>query len=428
MKYLNKLNKNNPILWYLFFLIIISQTAWAKAVVFLAIPLLIHLELHKLRTDLFAAKKTLFLNLILFIGFFSGFFHLFEYDLYYFGRDIIYFIQAPIFILMGIFLCKELGDYKELIKVIVLSSISITLYKLIQLFINPNLFFKLGLEIRYDHDFSNSTALLVFTILFYARKYKIKLFENFVEWLMMIVSLFSILISFSRTFYILLLIVFLITYVKNHRSILIIYWSTVFCVSFIIFGSLFVNLKSQSSQGSTFQSKISHSLNEIIVRDYKSSFEIIHSWRGHEAFLGISKFYKGNFLEILFGQGFGTVVYTPKWIFGTEDNNLGVLPIFHNGYITILLKTGLVGLLLFFFFLYKLLKISSKIPFEKLNNQQKFTTFLFRLVLFTILISTLVVHGIFTTASPFILILLLGASIKMNILQNRFLIKNSLVR
>lgn len=423
LKYLSKLNKNNPILWYLFVLMILSQTPWTKAVIFLAIPLLIHLELHKNKKDSLASNKVFLLKLIVFIGFVSGLLHFLEYDLYYFGRDIMYFIQAPVFILMGIYLCKNIQDYKVLIKAIVLSSILITIYKLIELSINPSLIFKLGLVTRYEYDLSNPTALLAFIILFYARKLEIKLFKNFIEWLIMVVSLFSVIISFSRTFYILLLVLIIIFYISKYKLILKIYWFTVFCALFVVFGGLFLNVNSESSQGSTFQSKMSHSLDEIIVKDYRTSYEINQNWRGYEAFLGLSKFYKGNFIEILFGQGFGVVVYTPNWIFGEEQTNLNILPMFHNGFITILLKTGLVGLLIFFLFLFKLLQTVPKVDFKTLNKQQQFTALLLRSAVFTILFQTFVVHGIFTTSIPFLLIVLIGASIKMNISENRFLNK-----
>jgi hypothetical protein len=404
--------KNRPILWYIFFLMILSQTPWMKAVVFLAIPLFIHLVLHRKKRDSSASNKIILLNLIVFIGFASGLFHLLEYDLYYFGRDIMYFIQAPIFILMGIYLCENTDDYKVLIKLIVITSILVTVYKLIELAINPSLLFKLGLDTRYEYDLSNPTALLAFIILFYARKLKIKLFKNFIEWLIMSISLFSVMISFSRTFYILLLVLIIIPYVNNYKLFLKMYWITAFCALFIIFGCLFINVKTDASQGSTFQSKMSHSLDEIIVKDYETSFEITQNWRGYEAFLGLSKFYEGNGFEILFGQGFGTVVYTPGWIFGGEDNNLGILPMFHNGFITILLKTGLLGLLIFFLFVFKVLQTVPKVVLKTLKKQKQFTALLLLSAVFTILFQTFVVHGIFTTSIPFSLIVLTGASIK----------------
>ena len=408
------LNKKKPLLFYLTVLMILSQTPWAIAVVFLAIPLLIHLKPTKTQRDSLAFKKTLFLKLILVVGFISSLFHLLKYDFYYFGRDIMYFIQAPIFIIIGIYLRENIINFKMLLKAILLSSFVVTIYKLIELTLNPALFFQLGLETRYEYSLSNSTALLVFTILFYARKSKFKLFKNSIEWLIMSISLFSVAISFSRTSYIILLVILIIPIIRKYKYILKIYWVTVFSVLFIIFGGLFISFESNALENFTFQSKMSHSLEEIIVKDYETNFEIMTNWRGYEAFLGLSKFYEGNVFEIFFGQGFGTVVYTPSWIFGSEENNLGVLPIFHNGFITILIKSGLVGLLFFFLFLYNLLKITSKVMVRNFNKEFELTNKLLQAAVFIILFKTLVVHGLFTKTSPVLLLVMVGAIIRIN--------------
>jgi hypothetical protein len=329
---------------------------------------------------------------------------------------------------MGIYLCKNIVDYKELIKIIVLTSILVTIYKLIELAINPSLIFKLGIETRKEYDLSNSTALLTFSILFYARKYKIKLFKNLVEWFIMAVSLLSVLISFSRTSYILLiLLVFLIPYLNKQKLIFKMYWLIVIFAVFIIFGGLITNVNTKSLVDSTFQSKVIHSLDEMIVKEYKTSYEILNNWRGYEAYLGLSKFYQGNFIEILFGQGYGKVIYTPNWIFSNNETNLNILPMFHNGFITILLKTGLVGLISFFLFLFKLLQIQSDSAFKMFNMQQKYSGILLRSLVFTILVQTFAVHGIFTTSIPFSLIILTGACIKMLFLENIFINKKSVV-
>mgnify|MGYP000082182868 CR=1 FL=1 len=138
-----------------------------------------------------------------------------------------------------------------------------------------------------------------------------------------------------------------------------------------------------------------------------------------------------NLFEILFGQGFGSVVEMPKWVFFGQESTLSVIPMFHNGFITILLKTGLCGLTLFFILLYKILKVPSLIQNTQFNKQHKLITLLLRAIVFIILLQTLVVHGIFTTFVPFTSIILIGASVKTLInesLANRMLVGNSLDR
>jgi O-antigen ligase len=292
---------------------------------------------------------------------------------------------------------------------------------LIELVLNPALLIQLGLETRYEYSLSNATALLAFTILFYARICKFKLFENFQEWLMMGISLFSVAISFSRTDYFLLLVMILIPLITKSIYILKIYWLTVFVVVLIIFGGFFIKVESSAIEEDTFQSKINHSFNEILVQDYETSFEISQNWRGYEAFLGLTKFSEGNFIEILVGQGFGTVVYTPNWIFNGEMDSLDVLPMFHNGFITVLLKTGLIGLFFFFLFLFKLLKVSLKVSVLSFSKLEKLTTMLLQAAVFTVLLLTFVVHGIFTTTTPVLLLIIVGATLKMKTLRGKII-------
>jgi hypothetical protein len=401
----------------------LAQTELSKWVIFLAVPLYVHLELNKSKNDSNLKRILKLLNLILFIGLFSGFLHILNYDLYFFGRDIMYFAQAPIFILLGIYLCRNSSDYHLLLRLTVITSFIITIYKLIELIVNPTLIFQLGLYTRYEYDLSNPTALVAFIILFYARLIKIKLFNRKLENLFLWISLFSVIISFSRTFYVLLLVLILVYFIKKKESVFKLYWGIVIFSLFIIFGGLIFDIESSSLDESTFKSKVNHSLTEIVVRDYKTQIDILQNWRGYEAFMGLQKFYSGNVFEVLFGQGFGAVVYTPQWIFANEENNLSVIPMFHNGFITILLKTGLFGLILFFLFFYKILKFTSLKQPPSVNQTEKFTALLLKAIVFITLIQTLVVHGIFTTSVPFLLIILTGASIKMLLLEKRRLKK-----
>ncbi len=426
-----KLSQNKLIYWYLLFLMLVAQTDFAKWVVFFVVPLYIHLEFNKSSVNIVFIKSISILKAILVIGLFSGFLHLLEYDLYFFGRDILYFIQAPIFILLGIYLCRGFDDYKIILKSAVVTSIIISSYKLLELLINPALIFQLGLQTRYEYDLSNPTALLSFIILLYSRLLSVKLFNRNIEIFFMFICFLSVAISFSRTFYLLFIVLIIIYFFRKQERVLKLYWSLVISSLFIIFGGLLFNIESGTIEDNTFQSKVNHSLNEIVVKDYKTATEIVQNWRGYEAYLGLQKFYTGNLFEILFGQGFGSVVEMPKWVFFGQESTLSVIPMFHNGFITILLKTGLCGLTLFFILLYKILKVPSLIQNTQFNKQHKLITLLLRAIVFIILLQTLVVHGIFTTFVPFTSIILIGASVKTLInesLANRMLVGNSLYR
>ena len=394
-------------------ILILSQTVLAKIVLFFAIPLVFLLKINILNK--YALKTILFLNILIITGFISGLIHIVKYDYYFFFRDIMYFLQVPFFILIGMYLYSNIKNYLLLLQVIVLSSISVTIFKLFNLFLDPSLFLKLGLVTRYEYDLSNPTALLVFAIILYARKIGYKIFNNYIELLFLYLSLFSIIISFSRTSYVFLLITLIVPFIYRGKKIILLFFSSIIMVLFIIFGGLISNENTTYSQGNTFQSKVIHSLDEMVIKNYTSTMEISHNWRGYEAYLGLTKYYTGNLLEILFGHGYGSVVYTPYWVF--QGQQLNVLPFFHNGYITILLKTGLFGLLAFFIFLFTLLKTGMKITKLATNNEQKLIGMLLEVSVFIIIFRTIVIHGIFFTTTPLLLLILIGISIQFSSLQ-----------
>lgn len=412
---------NNLILFSSFCLMALSQTALGKAVPFLSIILFIILIFRDRKISLYAFKKIFFLNLIVLLAFISGIVQVAEYDMYYFARDVFYFIQAPLFIIIGIYLFKQIKDFKILLKTIVLSSFIITLYFLSKLIIDPSLLFKIGYDLRYEDNISNSSAILAFIILFYARKLSYKLFSNAFELLVISVSFFSIAISFSRTTYLIFIIILIIPFIAKKSIILKMYGASIVLVLFIVFGGLFLNIKAGGSLGTTFQSKLEHSLNEIIVKNYDNHFEIMNNWRGYEAFLGLSKYYNGNLAELLFGQGFGAVVITPYYIFHGTMPTMDVLPMFHNGYITILLKAGLVGFLFFFLFLHTLLKTGTQSLKVAMSNEQALASMLLQASVFTIFFQTLVIHGLFATSPSVLLLFLIGIIIQLLTIKQKFL-------
>ena len=122
----------------------------------------------------------------------------------------------------------------------------------------------------------------------------------------------------------------------------------------VFFGS-FLNVAIPEEGASNFLSKVLNSYSEVIVRDYRDSDALAPDanlinlyWRSQEAFLGLAKYAEGGSYELIFGQGLGSYASAA----GIFENKFQQIPFFHNGFITILLKSGPFGVLLFFQFLY----------------------------------------------------------------------------
>jgi hypothetical protein len=76
-------------------------------------------------------------------------------------------------------------------------------------------------------------------------------------------------------------------------------------------------------------------------------------WRGYESYRGIVKFLDGTIIQKFCGHGWGTLVDLGLSI-KLGDQFFEEIPIFHNAYVYLLVKVGILGILLFLIFLYNL--------------------------------------------------------------------------
>jgi hypothetical protein len=99
----------------------------------------------------------------------------------------------------------------------------------------------------------------------------------------------------------------------------------------------------------SFVGKLARSLDELETTERMSKRQIDDNWRGYETARGLATWRSGNAAQLLVGQGFGAQVDLGLFQNLTRNPRDAVryIPVFHNGYIYVLVKTGLVGLLLY---------------------------------------------------------------------------------
>lgn len=126
---------------------------------------------------------------------------------------------------------------------------------------------------------------------------------------------------------------------------------------------------------------------------------IIQNWRGYEVYCEMNKFSKVNILEKLFGGGFGTQLDVKgyAYLISTEDT----IPFLHNGYFSILMIWGVVGVIVYISMLKHLFKRSKK---YKKTVERRFWNSLVMLIA----VDTFFVHGPFFSASVACIFLYLG--------------------
>ena len=93
---------------------------------------------------------------------------------------------------------------------------------------------------------------------------------------------------------------------------------------------------------SSFLGKLARSNKELTIQDFTSMQDISDNYRGYETARTLNDYFAGTPHEMVFGRGFGHLTDLGVYIL-----DMRYIPIMHNGIAYVLLKTGIVGLLLF---------------------------------------------------------------------------------
>jgi hypothetical protein len=153
-----------------------------------------------------------------------------------------------------------------------------------------------------------------------------------------------------------------------------------------------------------FVDKILYSITEISFSQSNWDMtSIVHNWRGYEAFCEIQKFSKLSSFEQLFGSGFGSQLELGGYAYLVTSEN--TIPFLHNGYFTILMKWGIVGVVAYIVMLICMFR--TKITYKKERN-------FYRAIVIIIAVDTLFVHGLFFSPAVASLMLLNAIIYKTN--------------
>jgi hypothetical protein len=118
-----------------------------------------------------------------------------------------------------------------------------------------------------------------------------------------------------------------------------------------------------SEAGRTTQlGKFGRVLDEVWITEAMSRSEIDDNWRGYEAARAMGQWSAGGPPRWLFGEGMGALVDLGMFqtLTRSRADARRFIPIMHNGYMTVLVKTGLVGIALYLAFLVRLYRVGRR--------------------------------------------------------------------
>lgn len=277
-------------------------------------------------------------------------------DNYLILKDLYYFTIPVLFILSGMVLACRLNIgsflktlvYAGLITSVMVTAISVSYIGFSALLDPYSAHYAMGIVGAPGPPMG--LACLLFTW-----KFNIRLFRPHWFKLFMVVNTFGIYMCASRTYFIIMVCFMLLLVADKVKRIWII--PTVFFAVMLI--ALIPSDIFQATSSETFMSKLLGSFNELKMGDYNTEQDINMKYRGYESFMALKGYMEGDTQDWIFG-GLGKTVDLKTFVRLGEDTDFQFIPVLHNGWLYLLVKMGIAGVLIYIIVFFNLIIIQWK--------------------------------------------------------------------
>lgn len=323
----------------------IQVIATGVAILIITMPLKKHIAALRL-VRLFAL-----LIIPVVLGLFAGF----SNNNYLIFKDFYYFLLPVLFILAGILLaCRLQVDeflkaliYAGVVTSVLVTSISVYYMGFGSLRDPYSAHYALGIV-------GTPAPPVALAALLLSKKFNITIFPRLRFNVLVGVNALGIYMSASRTYLIIMLCFMLLLVADKMRK----QW--ILPVSFVVITMFFllpVGIFQPAKTATSFVDKILGSFNELSIGNYNTEEEINTKYRGYESFMAVDQFLKGDSKDWIFG-GLGKLVDLKTFLRLGADTDYEFIPVLHNGWLYLLIKTGLIGILTYLAFFARLVIVN----------------------------------------------------------------------
>jgi hypothetical protein len=268
-------------------------------------------------------------------------------------RDVAYALTPLSLIFIGYWMADNGEKWQLILKVMVFWGIVLAGIHLFTFVQDPDLLTAKANEVRSEAGSIGDLTALALVLCFFQKRLGInnllpRLFPRFIA---LPVLLASFVLSYSRTEFAVVLVLSLALWGVLSKV------NSRFVVSGVVLVVAFyaLLLTTPKYESGTFRSKLARTFTEVNAYNYKDLQDINDNWRGYEAHKAFKTYSSGNAVQLMIGQGFGALVDLDL-VIALGKTDYRYIPILHNGYAYILVKTGLFGLACYLFFYFSVIK------------------------------------------------------------------------
>jgi hypothetical protein len=342
------------------------------------------------------------LLLLIAIGFIGAYKHP-AYDVL---RDVWYVGKAIPAIALGYLLIENIETFGSICRVIINAAVAASLIHLGELFFH----FGSGMsffEMRNKEEIRGFIMTVIgLAILVTFRREKMNLAKDLIfYYVATFLCAFSLIASLSRT--LIISFITMIIVLRGWHKLSTKNMARALSLGVVALAALSIGLAySGANNQKSIATKFANSYDELEIQDYESQQDISLHWRGFETYRALQEYMSGDILEKIFGKGLGATIDL-----GLFKNLGGIkmryIPVLHNGYMYVLVKFGVVGIIIYFYFLLKIILIKHRSRYSGIqdtSDTERFISGLGWVFLFT----TLVIAGVFNKSTLTSALILVG--------------------
>lgn len=334
------------------------------------------------------------------------------YQITHIVRDVAYFLCPISAFIVGHFTYKYISLKKFLLVTVLFGTIYSLIY-FMQITLEFNTLFVADAEdTRYSIGTGTPSPVLAIVIVILGKQYLKDFKISNLYWFLFIgINCLTIYYFASRVYYFTLLL-FLVpllyyNFIQKYRRI--------GNYLFVIILAGLVSIIAVLLNGNNFLAeKMRNSITEMFVQSFDDYDSVLYNWRAYELFEAVKAFMSADTFHKIIGFGFGKTISLEYGLImpGLTINDI---PIFHNGFAYLLIKTGLIGLILVL--LFSCMLLYKGYVYSKGNPDLKFVFFLLFSALLSFNFSMLVVNGFFSGESCYLIVL---AGYTYSMLKNEY--------
>jgi len=277
-------------------------------------------------------------------------------SMYNFFRDIAYLLKPIIGILIGYQLYKKCQN--KFFTTVIYTGLLLSCIHLLIVFITFVKFHTISVNLLREYcGYHSDYEVYILILLLFYNKFEINWPKKKVKLFIAIVSLSSFL-YLSRTNFIQLVILFVAMkgyFVLNRKSLTIV--SSV--ILFVIIGYTAVYQSNPKRSGKGIEAFF-YKIKNAPIEPFKTKInkddwkDFNDNYRSYENILTVKQVSSQGTASVLFGKGLGATVNLGREVWTNDGEYIQYIPILHNGFATVFLKSGIFGLFFLLLFIYLL--------------------------------------------------------------------------